>query len=337
MPNKKIVLSLSALAVLALGSGVYFANFHGQATTAKQGDTKTLIVYAAGPKPLSDKIVKGFEKSSGIKVKTFDGTTGKILSKLKAEESNPQADVLVLASMAAGVDLQTHKKLLTYDAKNVDKLNAQFKDSKHQLFNYSASAVGITYNTKEVKTAPTDWADLTTETYKNSLTIPDPKTSGSSLDFINVYQMQHGQSYLKQLKQNGAEIGGANKEVLDAVVTGQKKAVVGGVDYMSIAAIKKGEKIGFAYPKSGTLVNPRPAMILKSTKHAAAAKQFIDYLLSDTVQKQLKKSYLIPGTADKLTNPLNNAPIKSYTVNWNDANKALEANIKKFNQVLGHD
>ena len=81
MPNKKIVLSLSALAVLALGSGVYFANFHGQATTAKQGDTKTLIVYAAGPKPLSDKIVKGFEKKSGIKVKTFDGTTGKILNK----------------------------------------------------------------------------------------------------------------------------------------------------------------------------------------------------------------------------------------------------------------
>jgi len=338
MTNKKIVLSIAALAVLALGSGVYLVNHQGgQTTTSNQGDAKTLTVYAAGPKPLSDKIVKGFEKSSGIKVKTFDGTTGKILSKLKAEESNPQADVLVLASMAAGVDLQTQKKLLTYDAKNVDKLNAQFKDSKHQLFNYSASAVGITYNTKEVKTAPTDWSDLTTATYKNSLTIPDPKTSGSSLDFINVYQMQHGQDYLKQLKQNGAEIGGANKEVLDAVVTGQKKAVVGGVDYMSIAAIKKGEKIGFTYPKSGTLVNPRPAMILKSTKHAAAAKQFIDYLLSDTVQKQLKKSYLIPGTADKLTNPLNNAPIKSYTVNWNDANKALETNIKKFNQVLSHD
>jgi len=243
--EKKIALTLSTLAILALGTGLYAANHQGKTATASKNTSQTLTVYAAGPKPVSDKIVKGFEKETGIKVKTFDGTTGKILSKLKAEESNPQADVLVLASMAAGVDLQTNKKLLTYDAKNSDKLNPQFKDSKHQLFNYSASAVGITYNTKEVKTAPTDWADLTGATYKNSLTIPDPKTSGSSLDFINVYQMKHGQSYLKQLKQNGAEIGGANKEVLDAVVTGQKKAVVGGVDYMSIAAIKKCEKIPF--------------------------------------------------------------------------------------------
>lgn len=337
MKNKNIVLTLSAIAVLSLGGAIYAVNHQGQTATNDKTSTQSLTVYAAGPKKLSDKIVKGFEKDSGIKVKTFDGTTGKILSKLKAEESNPQADVLILASMAAGVDLQSHKKLLTYDAKNSTKLNTQFKDNQHQLFNYSASAVGITYNTQEVKTPPTDWSDLTDERYKNGLTIPDPKTSGSSLDFVNVYQMQHGQSYFKQLKQNGAEIGGANKEVLDAVVTGQKKAVVGGVDYMSIAAIKKGEKIGFAYPKSGTLVNPRPAMILKSTKHAAAAKKFIDYLLSDPVQKQIKQSYLIPGTADKLTNPLNDQVINSYTVNWHDANQALEANIKKFNQVLGHD
>lgn len=333
---KQRTLILSIAGVVLVGGALYAVNRPGRraAATASQ---KVLTVYAAGPKPLSDHIVKGFEKKTGVKVKTFDGTTGKILSKLKAENKNPQADVLILASMAAGVDLQNNGQLLTYDAKHLDQLNPQFRDDRHQLFNYSASAVGITYNKKQIKTVPTDWDDLKASGYHNGVTIPDPKTSGSSLDFINVYQMKHGQSLLKALKQNGAEIGGANKEVLDAVVTGQKKAIFGGVDYMSIAAIKKGEALGFVYPKSGTLVNPRPAMILKASQHQAAAKQFIDYLLSSPVQHQVQQKYLIPGTAQTLTNPLTHQPIKSYSVNWKAANAALQKNISTFNRVLGND
>ncbi|RRK10882.1 extracellular solute-binding protein [Lactiplantibacillus garii] len=335
--SKAPILALSALGILIIGGGAYVANHQSKPATAATAKNQVLTVYAAGPKPLSDKIVKGFEKQSGIKVKTFDGTTGKILSKLKAEDRNPQADVLILASMAAGVDLQNQGKLVTYDAKRVTKLNPKFQDTKHQLFNYSASAVGITYHKTSGQTAPTDWTDLTKSTYKNAVTIPDPKTSGSSLDFINVYQQKHGDSLFKALNQNGADIGGANKEVLDAVVTGQKKAVLGGVDYMSISAIKKGEKIGFAYPKSGTLVNPRPAMILKSSQHQAAAKKFVDYLLSDKVQKQVKAKYLIPGTATELVNPLNGETIKSYDVNWKAANDSLQKNIRTFNRVLKND
>lgn len=334
--SKTATITLASLAVLALGTGIYAAN-SGKNAKAHAAPEKTLTVYAAGPKKLSDKIVKGFEKETGIKVKTFDGTTGKILSKVKAEGQNPQADVLVLASMAAGVDLQNNGQLLTYDAKGQDNLNPQFKDSKHQLFNYSASAVGITYHKQASTPKITDWSDLTKPEFKQGLTIPDPKTSGSSLDFINVYQMKHGDALFKQLKQNGSGIGGANKEVLDAVITGQKKAVVGGVDYMSIAAIKKGEHIGFVYPQSSTLVNPRPAMILKASHHQAAAKKFVDYLLSSGVQKQIKQAYLIPGTATKLTNPLNQAPIKSYQVNWAQANQALKANVTNFNRVLGNE
>ncbi len=103
---------------------------------------------------------------------------------------------------------------------------------------------------------------------------------------------------------------------------------------MSLTAIKKGEKIGFVYPKSGTLVNPRPAMILKASRHQAAAKQFIDYLLSAKVQKQIQKSNLIPGTASDLTDPRNGETIKAYTVNWTSANAALTKNVVAFNQVF---
>ncbi|USJ87767.1 extracellular solute-binding protein [Lactiplantibacillus pentosus] len=335
--SKLAIITLSTLGVLTLGATIYTNSHRSKAVNAASNATEqqTLTVYAAGPKPLSDQIIKGFEHQTGIKIKSFDGTTGKILSKVKAEQANPQADVLILASMAAGVDLQRNGQLLTYhDAKRAQQLNPAFQDKHQQLFSYSASAVGITYNKQQVKVAPTDWSDLTKPEFRNQVTIPDPQTSGSSLDFINTYQMQHGNRLLKALKQNGAEMGGANKEVLDAVVTGQKAAVFGGVDYMSIAAIKKGERIGFVYPKSGTLVNPRPAMILKSSRHQTAAKKFVDYLLSAKVQQQVEQNHLIAGTTTKLTNPLNNQPINTYRVNWQRANTALTDNLASFKQVF---
>lgn len=313
--SKAAIITLSTLGVLAIGTSLYVNQHQKKTLTANaQTSQQVLTVYAAGPKPLSDQIIHGFEAKTGIKVKSFDGTTGKILSKVKAEQGNPQADVLILASMAAGVDLQKNGQLLTYQPSQAKHLNKQFKDTSQQLINYSASAVGITYNTQHIKSAPTDWSDLTTTPYRNQVTIPDPQTSGSSLDFINAYQMKHGTQLLKALQENGADIGGANKEVLDAVITG--------------------EKIGFVYPKSGTLVNPRPAMILKASRHQAAAKQFIDYLLSAKVQRQIQKSNLIPGTTSTLTDPRNGEAIKAYTVNWTSANAALTKNVVAFNQVF---
>lgn len=82
------------------------------------------------------------------------------------------------------------------------------------------------------------------------------------------------------------------------------------------------------------MVNPRPAMILKASRHQAAAKQFIDYLLSAKVQRQIQKSNLIPGTTSTLTDPRNGEAIKAYTVNWTSANAALTKNVVAFNQVF---
>ena len=82
---------------------------------------------------------------------------------------------------------------------------------------------------------------------------------------------------------------------------------------MSLTAIKKGEKIGFRYLK-WDFGQIRPAMILKASRHQAAAKQFIDYLLSAKVQRQIQKSNLIPGTTSTLTDPRNGEAIRNRSM-----------------------
>lgn len=75
-----------------------------------------------------------------------------------------------------------------------------------------------------------------------------------------------GWNLFEQLKKNEVTVAGANQEALDPVVTGAKDMVIAGVDYMTYSAKAKGEPVDIVYPKSGTVISPRAAGIMKDSK-----------------------------------------------------------------------
>ncbi|MCR8659404.1 ABC transporter substrate-binding protein [Paenibacillus sp. T3-5-0-4] len=290
-----------------------------ESTTAPSGK---VVVYTAGPEGLAAKIKEGFEAKYGITVEQFDGTTGKVLGRLEAEKSNPIADIVIVASWPTAMSMKADDWVQGYaDAENADKLQAGWVDSDYSLFGYSASALGITYNTKLVTDIPTDWSDLTDPKWKGLVNIPDPSLSGSALDFISGYLNDKGNndwSLFEELKANGVAMAGANKEALDPVITGAKSVVMAGVDYMAYSAKAKGEPVDIVYPASGTVINPRAAMIMKTSPNVENARLFIDYLLSDEAQALVTGAYLLPGRADiKAENRTNTEDIKLLNYDWN--------------------
>ncbi|MGW9529156.1 ABC transporter substrate-binding protein [Paenibacillus terrae] len=325
-----------AMLALTLTFGLAVAGC-GTATPSKDGAQATgsagqagaastdqkLVVYSAGPDGLAKKLVAGYEAQSGVKVELFQGTTGKILARMEAEKANPVADVVVLASLPSVQGLKKDGLTLPYpDAKNADKLNPDWADKEGNYFSTSASALGIAYNTKLVKTPPTSWADLAKPEYKDQINIPDPSLSGSALDFMTGYLSAKGDggwTLFEQYKANGVAMAGANQEALDPVITGAKSMVAAAVDYMTYKAKAKGEPIDIVYPKEGTVISPRPAAILKSTQHEQNAKAFIDYLLSDEAQKLVADASLLPGRtdvkADKRAN-LDEIPLLKNNWEW---------------------
>lgn len=314
--NKKILCSL--MIVCLTGSLITGCSTENTGTKA----LKEVVVYSAGPDNLVKKITKGFEKQSGLKVKVFSSTTGKVLSRIKAEKAKPQADVVILASLSSAIGLKKDGMTETYaNAKNANNLFDGWKDKDNNYFSYSGSALAIVYNTKSVKTPPKDWADLTSPKYKNQINVSDPSLSGSCLDFVSGYVNVNGEkgwNYFKDVKKNGAQMVGANNEALDPVITGEKSIVLAGVDYMTYAAKAKGEPVDLVYPSSGTVISPRPALILKGAKNKDNAEKFIDYLLSDEAQKMVANAYLLPGRKDiKVTGKANANDIKTLTVDWN--------------------
>lgn len=82
-----------------------------------------VTVYMPSPAGLADKIAEGFKKSTGVEVEVFQGTTGEILARLEAEEANPVADVVILASWSDGLSMKNGGKIMSLP-KNVFRLSS---------------------------------------------------------------------------------------------------------------------------------------------------------------------------------------------------------------------
>lgn len=86
--------------------------------------------------------------------------------------------------------LKETSQLQSYqDAKQAEKINSDWSDAEGYYYGYSASALGIAYNTKNTQEVPTDWSDLAKEQWQNKINIPDPSLSGSAVDFLYGYAL----------------------------------------------------------------------------------------------------------------------------------------------------
>ena len=73
-----------------------------------------VTVYMPSPAGLADKLATLFTEKTGVEVEQFQGTTGEILARLEAEQANPVADVVILASWSDGLSMKADDKLESY-------------------------------------------------------------------------------------------------------------------------------------------------------------------------------------------------------------------------------
>lgn len=258
-----------------------------------------LTVYTAGPGSLAKSLASGFEQQTGVKVTVFQATTGKVMARLEAEQANPQADVLISASWDTAEDLHQRGWLLPFASANADQVPANLKSADYIA--QGVSALGIVWNSKSGTPEPKEWRDLTQPAFKDKVTTPDPALSGASLDLLIGLQNSMGDQawqLFDDLKKNGMVVSGPNAQAVAPVMQGAKAAVFGAVDYVSYGNIQQGESLKVIFPASGTVIAPRPMMILKTSQHADDAKAFIDYVLSPEGQARVADAWLMPARRD---------------------------------------
>jgi iron(III) transport system substrate-binding protein len=301
------------------------------AVMAGAASADSVTVYTAGPADLIENLAKGFTAKTGIEVSVFQATTGKMMARLEAEQSNPVADVVISASWDTATDFDAQGLLLPYESANAAKVPDFLKSGDYVA--QGISALAIAWNPTSGTPEPTDWSDLAKPEYKDMVTMPDPASSGSAYELVAALAANPdiGWPLFEGLKANGMIVPGANAEALNPVLQGAKAAVFGAVDYISFNSINSGESLKVIFPASGTVIAPRPMMILKSTKNEAAAKAFVDYVLSDEGQAMVAATELMPARTDIPADRPLISDLKLLTV---DPSTDRDAVLSQFNSIF---
>jgi iron(III) transport system substrate-binding protein len=145
-------------------------------------------------------------------------------------------------------------------------------------------------------------------------------------------------SWLFQKAQGRRGSGGSRQRgVLTAVASGEKPYGVL-VDFMAFNAKAKGSPIDFIFPAEGVPAVTEPVAMLKTAQNLAAARAFIDFILSDEGQKLALSMGYIPSKASVGT-PSWLPPgtvIKLMPTDIGNVVQNNSANLKRFAELFGN-
>lgn len=259
-----------------------------------------LVLYTSQPERDASQTVAAFRRvQPNVDVEIFRSGTTEVMGKLAAEfaAGQPKPDVLLIADAASMEALKGEGRLLAYKEAKVDGLATGSYDDDRTYFGSKLITTGIAVNTA-AKSRPTSWADLAKPEYKGQIAMPSPLYSGAAAIMLGTMTARSdlGWKYFEQLKADDAVAVRGNGAVLNAVANGEKAYGVL-VDFMAFNAKAKGSPIDFVFPSEGLPAVTEPVAILKTASNPAAARAFVDFILSDEGQKLAVSMGYIPARA----------------------------------------
>jgi iron(III) transport system substrate-binding protein len=271
------------------------------ASPAPAQDVKgKLVLYTSQPERDASQTVAAFRKvHPGVDVEVFRSGTTEIMGKLTAEfaAGQPKPDVLLIADAASMETLKSDGRLQPYPEAKVDGLAPGSYDADKTYFGSKLVTTGIAVNTA-AKSRPTSWADLAKPEYKGQIAMPSPLYSGAAAIMLGTMTTRSdlGWKFFEKLKADDAVAVRGNGAVLTAVASGEKAYGVL-VDFMAFNAKAKGSPIDFVFPAVGLPAVTEPVALLKTAQNPAAARAFVDFILSDEGQKLASSMGYIPDRA----------------------------------------
>jgi iron(III) transport system substrate-binding protein len=303
-----------------------------------------LMIYTSVPDSVIVPIIKKFtEQNPDINFRGYRSGTNKIVLKVKSDVKSGgrvQADLIWVADPAYFMDLKEQGLLLKYTSPKASVIPAIYKDPDGFFTAGRILNMGITYNTKLVKPneSPKDWEDLLHSKWKGQIAIPDPNYSGSTLDTVEALSSKYGWDFFKKLRENGLMVMKTSSGTVKKVSTGDVKVAIA-LDFITRNLMARGKALGFNYPKSGAVSIASPVAIIKTTRHPAAAKRFIDFILSNEGQRAVVEIGNLYPVNPLFAPPKGAPPFKSIAkkalpINWEKIKGHRDEIIKRFTDIV---
>ncbi|MBM3532542.1 MAG: ABC transporter substrate-binding protein [Alphaproteobacteria bacterium] len=324
------MLRLTAALVLALGLA-----FGAEAQVAGK-----LTLYTSQPDRDAAQTVEAFKKRHpGVAVEIFRSGTTEVMNKLQAEftAGDPRADVLLIADAVSMERLKADGRLLPHPGADLSQFPAEAHDRDKTYFGSKLITTGIIVNNKATMT-PKSWADLLKPEAKGQVSLPSPLYSGAAAIHMAALSAipSLGPKYYESLSKNGAVAVRGNGAVVTQVAGGERMYGFI-VEFMALNAQKKGSPVTFVFPTEGVSAVTEPVAALKTAKNPAAARAFIDFILSKEGQELAVAQGYLPARRD-VKPPAGFPPladVKLIPIDVPAAIRADEANKKAFADLFG--
>jgi iron(III) transport system substrate-binding protein len=270
-------------------------------TALAQDVSGTLTLYTSQPNADAQATVDAFMAAyPDVEVEWFrDGTT-KVMAKLRAEfeAGQPQPDVLLIADMVTMEGLEAEGRLMPYPEADISAYDPAIMDDEGHYFSTKLITTGIVYNTA-AEMIPASYTDLLRDEAAGQIAMPSPLTSGAATIHMAALTAHPdlGWEFYEGLAEQGAIPDGGNGGTYRAVAGGEK--LYGFVvDFLPIRNKLDGAPVAFVFPEEGVSAVTEPAAILSTAQNPAAAKAFIDFLLSPEGQQLAADQGYLPAHPD---------------------------------------
>jgi iron(III) transport system substrate-binding protein len=306
----------------------------------RSGSSKEVVLYTSVDEPVARPILDDFTKQTGIKVilktDTEASKTAGLVETLRAEKSNPQADVFWDNEPFHTINLAEEGVLAAYDSPVAKEVLPQYKDAGHR---WASNGLRM----RMIARAPgsesiTTVEDLIAPAQKGKICMANPAfgtTSGHIAALFVKWGPAKGEEFLRGLKANQVQLLGGNSEVVKQIAAGNYAA--GLTDNDDVDSMKReGGKLSAVRADlrdhSGTLAIPCTVSLVAGAKNAEAAKKLIDYLLSRSVENQMLAAHF--AVESVRLQPTSRPALSVMQVDYREVAKMMPRAIDSARRIL---
>lgn len=232
-----------------------------------------------------------FSKFSGRSVKYVRLPTVQALTRLNTNRFKPEFDAWIGGPAENFIAAKSKGLLSPYYPKHIHDIPKQFRDPEGYWFGIYGTLLGFCSDPEILKryqlSVPNSWEDLRNKSYRGLISASNPLTSGTGFTVLRTLESIYGsdtKNAIKSIYFNVSRLTSSEASPVRVVQAGEAAIAITTTTYCLPNSTLK-HALTISYPAEGTSYEIGGAALLKGSKHATAAKEFLDWLASSQGQK----------------------------------------------------
>lgn len=253
-----------------------------------------LVVYTAQEEAVCEPVIKEFEERTNFLVRVEYGSPEALIQCLQ-EGSTEDGMSLDQCDIVFGVGIETLEQAKNcweaYESPQAEYIIETFRCPDYRWTSFSALPLVIMYNTNVVtyRELPVGWMSLLEPRWRGRVAFVDPFRSDmySAALVTAVHTCGEDGTYLERLMENLDYRTLDSMQEVNAGILDGRYSVGVTMEESAQSLRSEGADVDYIYPEEGTTAFPDGTAILKGCAHPEAARQFVDFTISQDTQRIL--------------------------------------------------